>query len=152
LNADIAVVAGANVRIDIPAGNLTPANVYALLPFENPLVVMKLTGKEVKAGLESDLRISATFPYVAGIRYTANKTKPEGSRLVSVEIKEKSGKWSALKDDTVYTVIADHVLSSSTGQVHETGLVDTKVFIEYAQHVGTLSRLKDTGITYITKP
>ncbi|MCP4071525.1 MAG: bifunctional NAD pyrophosphatase/5'-nucleotidase, partial [Hyphomicrobiales bacterium] len=158
LNADMALHNAGGIRIDIPAGDLTVGTVYTLMPFGNTLFVLELTGKEVKTVLESGLsKGGGAFPNVAGIRYTADKTKPE--QLVSVEIKNGSVGWTALDDNTVYRMVTNSyiagggdgydVLNDATAFRYDTGFVDAEVFREYAEYMGTLYRPESTGVTYI---
>ncbi len=160
MDADLALLNAGGVRTDILAGDLTVSAVYTIMPFGNTLFVLNLSGKDVKTALEKGLsRSDGAFPYVAGIRYTADKTKPEESRLVSVEIKDDSDEWTALDDNTVYRMVTISyiagggdgydVLENASG--YDTGFVDAEVFMEYAQHMGTLYRPEATGVTYITE-
>jgi 2',3'-cyclic-nucleotide 2'-phosphodiesterase (5'-nucleotidase family) len=79
--ADIALLNSRSIRTDIPRGKITLEQVYALLPFDNVLVTMDLTGRQLMEILEH----SATQPYrrlqVSGIRITHDFSN-SGGRLV----------------------------------------------------------------------
>jgi 2',3'-cyclic-nucleotide 2'-phosphodiesterase (5'-nucleotidase family) len=79
--ADIALLNSRSIRTDIPGGKITLEQVYALLPFDNVLVTMDLTGRQLMEILEH----SATQPYsrlqVSGIRITQDLSNA-GGRLV----------------------------------------------------------------------
>ncbi|MBW2062097.1 MAG: 5'-nucleotidase C-terminal domain-containing protein [Deltaproteobacteria bacterium] len=101
----------------------------------------------------------SAFPYVGGARYRADMTRPQGERIVSVEIKNEKGKWKPLNDTTAYLIVTNsylanggdgyHVLRKTSRYRYDTGFVDTEVFMEYASKLGTLHPPKDTGVTYI---
>nr|NIT96847.1 bifunctional metallophosphatase/5'-nucleotidase [Actinomycetota bacterium]NIX51830.1 bifunctional metallophosphatase/5'-nucleotidase [Actinomycetota bacterium] len=64
------------MRIDIPAGDVTIADAYELLPFANTLFELEMTGAEVVLALEQGLSntvdsggSSGAFPYGSGIRW-----------------------------------------------------------------------------------
>ena len=79
--ADIALLNSRSIRTDIPGGNITLEQVYALLPFDNVVVTMDLTGRQLMEIVEH----SATQPYsrlqVSGIRITHDLSNT-GGRVV----------------------------------------------------------------------
>lgn len=82
--ADIALLNSRSIRTDIPGGNITLEQVYALLPFDNVLVTMDLTGRQLMEILEH----SATQPYsrlqVSGIRITQDLSNAGGKMVKDV--------------------------------------------------------------------
>jgi 5'-nucleotidase len=165
--AEIGVINAGGVRIDIPKGNLTMGQVYELQPFGNTLFVLKVTGKELKDALDGAVTLATqatspstgAFPYPAGFRYTADITKPVGSRLTTLEI-NKAGTWTAMSDTTTYTLVTLSFVAgggdgytafkNATTYRYETGIVDAETFADWAQNVKkTFARPTSTGITYI---
>jgi len=161
LKAQIAILNGGGIRVDIPEGDLTVARVNELLPFQNKLILLELTGKEIKAAIETGLADAdgsgGGFTYVAGMRYSADSSKPAWQRLITAEIKNDSGKWIPLHDSAKYRVITNSYLSgggngydvfkNSKGYRYDTGFSDAEAFMEYAKQVGIIKRSIDTGIT-----
>jgi 5'-nucleotidase len=150
------------VRIDVPSGDITVETAYALLPFGNSLYILELTGSEFKAALQAGVtRGGGAFPYVAGARYTADMTKPEGEQIVSVEVKDADGNWGAIDDSATYRVVTNSyladggdgydVMGNALGYRYDSGFMEAESFMEYAEHIGTLYRPQDTGITYLTE-
>jgi 2',3'-cyclic-nucleotide 2'-phosphodiesterase (5'-nucleotidase family) len=45
---DVAITNNGGIRTDLPAGNITLGNVYEVMPFDNELVVITLTGETMK--------------------------------------------------------------------------------------------------------
>jgi 5'-nucleotidase/UDP-sugar diphosphatase len=80
--ADIALLNSRSIRMDIPKGKITLEQVYALLPFDNVLVTMDMTGRQLMEILEH----SATQPHsrlqVSGIRMTHHDLSNAGGRPV----------------------------------------------------------------------
>lgn len=88
----IAVTNGGGLRASIDAGPVSMGEVLSVLPFQNTVATFQLKGSDLTAALENGLgqieEGAGRFPQVSGLKYTFDKTKPAGSRLVSVEVKE----------------------------------------------------------------
>lgn len=76
IEVDAAVNNGGNIRASIGAGSITKKDVNTVLPFENILYTVKLTGRELLETLEAATFCSPEplggFPQVAGIRFKVN--------------------------------------------------------------------------------
>ncbi len=57
--ADMAFHNGGGIRANIPRGKITLEQIYTLLPFDNTLVVMDLTGEQVRQILEQSAQFRA---------------------------------------------------------------------------------------------
>ncbi|QIK38769.1 hypothetical protein GWK36_13130 [Caldichromatium japonicum] len=73
--ADVAILNVGGVRSDLPAGPISRATLYRLLPFPDTLVVLKLSGAELQATLEEaiagildDQGGGGAYPYAAHLR------------------------------------------------------------------------------------
>jgi 5'-nucleotidase/UDP-sugar diphosphatase len=91
--ADVGLMNGGGIRANklYAAGStLTRRDVLAELPFGNVVVVVKLSGADLKAALENGVSAveegAGRFPQVAGMTVVADVSKPAGSRIVSVDI------------------------------------------------------------------
>lgn len=91
--ADIGLMNGGGIRGNAvyPAGSaLTRRDVLSELPFGNVVVVLKLSGAEVKEALENGVSAveegAGRFPQVSGLTAVADLSKPAGSRIVAVEV------------------------------------------------------------------
>ncbi|MBI1890399.1 MAG: 5'-nucleotidase C-terminal domain-containing protein [Burkholderiales bacterium] len=96
MQADIGLANGGALRSNtvIPVGTLTKMHVKALLPFENHIYKLEVTGAqliELFEGIGDKLGISATgrFPHVSGMKLIIAPEKPKGSRVVQALIGEK---------------------------------------------------------------
>lgn len=159
LNADLCLQNAGGVRIDIPQGDLTVGTAYELLPFGNTMVALDLTGAEIKAALENGVeRSSGAWPYVAGVRYTVDVSRPEGQKIVSVEIMA-DGAWTPLNDAATYRIVTNSYIASggdgydmladADGYRYDTGFVDAEVFMAYAEHLETLIPPETTYVVYM---
>ncbi|WP_028022983.1 NAD nucleotidase [Enterovibrio calviensis] len=164
LEADVAIQNAGGVRIDVPMGDVTIATAYQLLPFANTLVNLNMSGAEVKLALEQGVDYalspdgsSGAYPYASGLRFDVDISKTFGERVTNIEINSRlAGDWTAL--DTTSTeaniqVVTNNFVSAGRdgyfvfGDVTDEGrAVDTyldyaKSFVDYAEAIGTLSKL-----------
>jgi 5'-nucleotidase len=87
--AQLALVNATGVRVDLPAGDVRYDAAFAMMPFGNNLLVMSLTGAQVKAALEEQysarIRTGSRTPSVlapsAGFTYSVDMSRPQGSRV-----------------------------------------------------------------------
>lgn len=90
--SDVVLLNGGCVRSNqmYPAGPLKKREVLGILPFENPIVKLEVTGATIKEALEhgvsktSEPTGDGRFPQVSGMTYKYDSTKPVGSRIVEV--------------------------------------------------------------------
>ena len=95
--AQLALVNASGVRVDLPGGGLKYADAFAMLPFGNNLVVMTLTGEQLKAVLEQEyapaIRAGLSRPSALagseGFTYDVDMGRPAGSRVSNVRLDGK---------------------------------------------------------------
>ncbi len=161
--SDIAIQNAGGVRIDIPAGDLTIADAYTLLPFANTIVEMEMTGAEIKQVLEEAVAFaidpegsSGAYPYAAGLRWDMDLTAAEGSRLSNLEFMARDAEtWVPFDLEATYVVATNDFISggrdgyltfgtvSDEGRVTDTFLDYAKTFIDYVEEDagGTIGKL-----------
>ncbi|MBC7093384.1 5'-nucleotidase C-terminal domain-containing protein [Candidatus Bipolaricaulota bacterium] len=141
--AQIAIQNGGGIRASIPAGEVTLGQVMEVLPFGNYLVVLDVTGAQLRAALENGVSLveqaKGRFPQVAGIRFTWDPTKAAGERIVSVEVWTEEG-WRPINPKGTYRVVTNNFLASGgdgydvfleAQQVINLGFVDYEVLADY---------------------
>jgi len=84
--ADIAFSNHGGVRADLPAGQITPRHVFAVMPFGNRVVVMKVTGGFLKDLVEDRVSGTSRGMVVGGAEIVIDRSKPDGSRVVKFNI------------------------------------------------------------------
>ncbi|MHB1392886.1 MAG: 5'-nucleotidase C-terminal domain-containing protein [Clostridia bacterium] len=104
VKADIAVQNGGGLRRDLPAGVVTMGLLYEIMPFDNTLFTMDLTGKQVKASIEHGI-MSADFNpgQFSGLMVKYDSTKPAGERIVEIKLAD----GTSLEDEKLYKVVTN---------------------------------------------
>ncbi len=142
-SADIAIQNAGGVRASIPAGPVTIADVFTVLPFANTLHVLELSGAEVIETLEDAVADTASgggaYPYAAGLRFAVDLSAQPGARISAVEVNSRlAGEWTPINPNAQYKVVTNSFIAgggdgyavfaraSGEGRVTDT-------FAEYAQ-------------------
>ncbi len=92
--ADVAIVNGGSIRSNTTygPGRLRKRDLLAILPFENPIVKLELTGKQLRAALEHGLAEIGTatesgrFPQVSGLQLSYDPRRPAGQRITQLTV------------------------------------------------------------------
>lgn len=112
----IAIQNGGGLRASIDAGTVTMGEALTVLPFQNTLATFKLKGSDIVTALENGLSQieegAGRFPQVSGMKYSFDKSKPAGSRVVSVQVKEGEG-FVALDPEKLYGVATNNYMRAS---------------------------------------
>jgi 5'-nucleotidase/UDP-sugar diphosphatase len=140
---------GGNIRTSIPAGKITRGQVLEVLPFGNMVATFQLKGADVWAALENGVsRAENTenegtgrFLQVAGVRYTWNATRPVGSRILKVDVKNPDGSYSPLDPNATYKVATNNytrqggdgydVFAKNAINPYDYGSLEDKVVTDY---------------------
>lgn len=109
----IAIVNGGGLRASIDAGDVTMGEVITVLPFQNTLSTFQVKGAAITEALENGLSQieegGGRFPQVAGLKFSFDKSKPVGSRLVSVETKEGDA-FVPLDPNKTYSLVSNNFM------------------------------------------
>lgn len=85
--AEVSIINGGSIRTGIPKGEITVGQIYATIPFNNYLVAVRMSGKQLIDALEHGVsgieNGEGRFPQVSGIRFTFDPMMKAGSRIVS---------------------------------------------------------------------
>ncbi|MBX4991288.1 5'-nucleotidase [Rhizobium binae] len=88
----IAVQNGGGLRASIDGGDVTQGEVITVLPFQNTLATFEATGADIVKALENGVsqidQGAGRFPQVAGLKFSFDQSKPVGSRISDVQVKE----------------------------------------------------------------
>lgn len=89
MNADIAFYNGGGIRASLEAGPVTYGKLYEILPFDNTIVTVWLSGAQIRSALEYGLdagqRLGLQF---SGLSVSYDETQPAGSRVVNVTLSD----------------------------------------------------------------
>ncbi|MEO5987717.1 MAG: 5'-nucleotidase C-terminal domain-containing protein [Candidatus Eisenbacteria bacterium] len=105
--ADIALQNPGGMRADMDAGPITRGRVYAMMPFDNTIVVLTLTGAEVRLVIEQSLR-GDRVTQVSGIRFTYDADQPDLQRVQSITLAD----GSVFDETRKYKVAANNFMAS----------------------------------------
>lgn len=115
--AEVAICHPAELRADLPAGPLTRADLYRTLPYGHDLLVLRLTGNQLRRLLEERCRDGRGYrPQTAGIGIEVDLDRPAGRRVNRIWL--EGGK--ALDLDATYSV-ALSTLAAGSGNLSRTG-------------------------------
>ncbi len=131
VGADIGFVNGGSIRADLSynPGPLTKRDVLSMLPFNNPIVKVEVSGKLLLDILEHSVARSrednepGRFPQVSGLRFTFDASKLPGQRIVEAMVGGKP-----VDTGSNYTVATSDFLVSRGGDGY-TMFKDAKLLI-----------------------
>lgn len=121
-NADIGFLNGGSIRADLTynPGTLTKRDILSMLPFNNPVVKIEISGKILREALEHGVARSAEdgepgrFPQVSGLTYKFDVSRPAGARIVEAKVAGE-----LLKDNKNYTLAMTSFLALNGGDGYE---------------------------------
>ena len=100
----IAMTNGGGLRIPVPAGDITAGILYEVMPFDNTLYTMKLSGADVKANIEHGImNDDIGWIQIAGARVTYNPKAEAGNRITSMFLED----GTPIETDNYYTVVTN---------------------------------------------
>jgi len=119
------------VRASLEPGDITYGMAISVQPFNNTLVVLDLTGAQIKDTLEiRPVRASAA------LHYNYDGSKPQGSRVSNLTLEGRP-----LDPIAIYRIVVNNFmanggddfvpLKNSTGYRYDTGILDIDAFTEY---------------------
>jgi 2',3'-cyclic-nucleotide 2'-phosphodiesterase (5'-nucleotidase family) len=85
VHADLALQNSGGLRADLAAGIVTRGGIYEVMPFDNTIFTLGLTGAEVKLALEQGLRYGRVTQ-VSGIAYRYDPSRPELDRVTALTL------------------------------------------------------------------
>ncbi|HVS21112.1 MAG TPA: 5'-nucleotidase C-terminal domain-containing protein, partial [Pyrinomonadaceae bacterium] len=120
--ADVALVNGGSIRADtiIEPGILTKRDVLSILPFNNRVVKLQLTGAVIRTVFEHGVASigeeaqPGRFPQVSGLRYEYDARRKPGARVTSITINGKP-----LDDRRTYTLATTSYVAIDAGDGYD---------------------------------
>jgi len=128
----IAIQNTGGIRAPISKGTITWGNVFEVLPFQNTMITLKMTGAQVKKTLERGLVPTIGVVSLSGLRVQFDMSRMPGDRVVSAILTD----GTPLDDSTLYSVATnDFVLIGGDGFTEfakGTDIVDTGTYLRDA--------------------
>jgi len=168
--AHIALFNFGGVRKDLLAGTISVGDVLEMMPFGNTLVIVDLTGDELKKTLEEDVDFllakygyrHLALPYVAGISFSVTPAADKGSRVGSLAVRGGDGVYRAIDPAATYRTVVNSfianggdgfgVIKSVRGFRNDTGIIDSDAFRDYLKKLVTVHSPKEQRVRVITAP
>ncbi|MCX6012154.1 MAG: 5'-nucleotidase C-terminal domain-containing protein [Chloroflexi bacterium] len=119
VQAKIALINGGGIRASIPAGDVSLGDIMKVLPFNNYLVVVDITGAQLVSALENGVSLvektDGRFLQVAGLRYAWAPAATPGNRIKAVEVRTGPGYQPVNLNSTYRAVITNFLASGGDG-------------------------------------
>ena len=134
------------IRTRIVKGPITWGAVFEVLPFQNTMITLKLTGAQLKKTLNFGLLA------VSGLRVHLELKKPAGQKLVSVTLSD----GTPIDDSALYSITTnDFVTAGGDGfselgkgsELKDSGILLRDVLVDYIKAHVTLSPALDGRVT-----
>ena len=112
-DAEISIVNGGNLRADLPQGTVTNGDIINVIPFDNQMCLIELTGEQLLQLLESSVSLlpeeNGSFPQVSGLKFDVDIKASPRIKKVKVLV---NGVWGALDPARRYRiVVSDYQLT-----------------------------------------
>ncbi|MHC4472028.1 MAG: bifunctional metallophosphatase/5'-nucleotidase [Planctomycetota bacterium] len=107
--ADLALVNSGGLRADLDAGPVTFGDVYEVMPFDNRVVRVRMTGAQVRETLETGVSGHHGVIQVSGLAFEFDYDRPEGERILSEVLDARTG--SPLDPEGAYIVAVPDFLA-----------------------------------------
>ena len=104
----IAIQSGGGLRASLEPGDVTRGDILSVLPFQNTIATLRLSGADIVSALENGVsRVeenAGRFPQVSGLRFSwTPSAEPAEGRIRSVEVLEH-GEYVPLDPDRIYRI------------------------------------------------
>lgn len=109
--AEMAITNGGGIRGSIAKGRITRRDVYRVLPFDNYIIALRLSGTQIREVLEHGVSGRETregrFPQVSGLKFSYRPSAPPGARIVEIFVEGKP-----IEPDREYMVATNDFLAA----------------------------------------
>lgn len=133
VNADFGFANNGGLRTDITKGDFTFSKVYALMPFDNWVATLKMTGAQIKTVLEQAVQDGGKGIQAAGLSFKYDMSKPSLQRVYDM----KKANGTPIDLNATYTVATNNFMADG-GDLFK-GFVDPEV-VKTRQDTTTLVR------------
>jgi 2',3'-cyclic-nucleotide 2'-phosphodiesterase (5'-nucleotidase family) len=121
-DADFAFTNLGGIRDELGPGEITPRDVFQVLPFGNTMIVAEMSGALLRQVIEKRISADHHGLYVAGGRVVYNKTRPDFDRVVDLEVGGEP--WHP--DSTYRVVTSDFLMQGNVGLDMLPGIPDSR--------------------------
>jgi len=165
--AQLAILNYGGVRRDLLHGKISAGDLLEVMPFNNSLVLVDLTGTELLKSLEDTVAFmlvkfgsyTMNMPFVSGIRFLVQPSAPHGSRIEHLQVRSDSGGFVPVQATQRYRVVVNSfvaeggdgfgVIKSAAGFKSDTGIIDSDAMRDYLQKIGTVRNTTEQRINLL---
>jgi 5'-nucleotidase len=113
--ADLAFVNGGTLRIDdFVADDITFEDIGRTFGFSSYLRHMAMSGGEFRKTLEAGYRGTGEgkgyFPQISGFRVCVDRNRPDGQRIVQMQVPTAASAWQEIEPEHMYSVVVPDFL------------------------------------------
>jgi len=133
-DASVVLMNSGGIRADLERGDVTVGDIYAMMPFDNTIVLVELTGSQLKEALESGVATDGSggllhgIVQVSGLNFTWDPKAPNGQKVKNVYVDGRP-----LGSDAGYLVATNSFMAGGGDGYYVfgqgSGLVDTGVLV-----------------------
>lgn len=151
--ADIALVNQGGLRRDLPAGPVTQGQIMGLLPFASTLVVLEVSGRQLRNALEEALAFQLAArpgealrpPHPAGFTYAVDPARPKGQRITRLSRGAPGGETAPIGPDDELRLVTNSFLAGGGDGMDalrgvsartDTGIVGSDAFAAHLARLG----------------
>lgn len=117
-------------------GGIRYGDLFKAQPFQNDLVLMNLTGAQIKDALEQQFKGAGILNTSGGLTYTWDNARPDGQKILTETIKLNG---SLVQPDLQYRVVANAFLAAGSegmnafamGTDRQVGVLDLEALVSY---------------------
>ena len=148
----IAMTNGGGLRVPIPTGDITAGILYEVMPFDNTLYTMKLSGADVKANIEHGImNDDIGWVAISGVKVIYNPEAEAGNRVTSMTLED----GTPVVMDGYYTVVTnDFMFTGGDNYNFENAVDGLNTFIpirdalmESIENAGVISPVKQNWLS-----
>jgi 2',3'-cyclic-nucleotide 2'-phosphodiesterase (5'-nucleotidase family) len=133
--ADAGLVNNGSIRTDVDAGAVSWGELFEVLPFQNRLVRLTLSGAMLRASLEHAAGGADARAHVSGLRVRVDPSRPAGQRVTHLTLDD----GRIVEDSATYTLATtDFIATGGSGYAmlrglrqEDVGVSDLDAFIAY---------------------
>ncbi|PLR95153.1 bifunctional metallophosphatase/5'-nucleotidase [Bacillus sp. T33-2] len=154
MDTDFAFIESAGIRADIDVGPVTWGELFTVLPFENNLVKITMSGSQVRDVLNQQWSPKKRMLQISGLKYTWSNDLPAGQKVVDIYLPD----GEKIQPEEEYSVTVNSFLAAgkddfsafSNSKIQDTGPVDLDALISYIKtHTGPFAAKMESRITKI---
>jgi len=152
VGVQIAMTNGGGLRTDIPAGEITAGKLYEVMPFDNTLYTMKLSGVDVKANIEHGImNEDIGWVQISGVKVTYNPEAEAGNRITSMVLED----GTVVEMDKYYTVVTNDFMFTGGDKYNFENAIDKfdtfipirDAMMEAVEKAGVISPIKQNWLS-----